>query len=305
MIQTGEGLGLTSDSRKITFPEIFSALAPMWFSRRLPRNKTPAAALDPNSAILSRMASAEFSVHIVKESLERDGFFAIQDTRAGERVLDMELQPDPWRTKAGVDLCRYVIFHEVSGRFISLPRLSNSFQSIRPVIQDVFETCYLAHSFPYGPRPGRIFSFMCGKSGSRYPIVVHLWARESHAEYWIGSHKVKIPVLEDKGEAKEPLHELARSALLEAGCKPRDVSFPNGGLYVTQHVALRALNICSVITDIRVAFERQKASMIANGFFPHHLLPKQKMRLPIELKHEVEQIVNESGSIGMNCTFFG
>ncbi|TQW01612.1 hypothetical protein IF2G_10876 [Cordyceps javanica] len=154
-----------------------------------------------------RMTSTDFSPESVKKSLDRDGFFDLQDCEAGQRLL-----------KCNILYLILLIF----------------LQRINPVVKGFV----FGHSMPYRMKPGRIFCFLPG--GERtdlteaeqpiYPLMVHIWAKRSRVKYWKDSHKHSLPVLEDKGEVKEPLHELARSSLVEAGCKPIEREFDSGTL---------------------------------------------------------------------------
>lgn len=91
----------------------------------------------------------------------------------------------------------------------------------------------LGHSLKYVAKPGHIFRFWGGGPNTRLLLVVQQWTTGSHVEFWIGSHKVELPVVKPNNQQRkvmDPLPESSRDALVEAGCDPRDLKFPKGAL---------------------------------------------------------------------------
>ncbi|KAI1439428.1 hypothetical protein F5Y02DRAFT_412233 [Annulohypoxylon stygium] len=164
------------------------------------------------------MASTVFSLDLVKESLVENGFFNLQDSAVGERILDMERRKFPFATAYGLDFCKYVLFH---------PR-------IRLILEASFQKCTLGHIMRYSKKPGRVFRFLPGGPNTNFALMVHQCAKGSQVKYYVGSYKYAPSPPNnrklDSNEPLEPLLEDSQSALVDTGCKPVEVGLKEGGL---------------------------------------------------------------------------
>ncbi|KAK8092140.1 uncharacterized protein PG998_015153 [Apiospora kogelbergensis] len=223
------------------------------------------------------MALNTFRLEAAKLALEEHGFFQLQDCEIGERIRTFQSRGFPYGTILALELLtEHVIFD---------PR-------VRDTLKAFSNDFVLAHSLRYTAKPKRFFRFWSGGPNTPLLIVAHQWAKGSRVEYWIGSHKVVLPVLathldHDQRKVKEPLLENTRNALVDAGCKPQPFYFPEGGL---------------IIADARVAFEHTEGYEFANVFFPRDLLPPIPMSIPYspEVADKVRSMKDKSGTIGIN-----
>lgn len=61
------------------------------------------------------MASTAFKLDVARRSLLEEGFFDLNDSTVGDRVLEMEMRGFPYLTEYGMDFCKQFAFDEVSG----------------------------------------------------------------------------------------------------------------------------------------------------------------------------------------------
>lgn len=61
------------------------------------------------------MASTALTVDMARTSLLEKGYFDLNDSTVGDRVLEMEKQGFPYLTEYGMDFCKQFAFDEVSG----------------------------------------------------------------------------------------------------------------------------------------------------------------------------------------------
>ncbi|KAI1249784.1 hypothetical protein MGN70_009398 [Eutypa lata] len=165
------------------------------------------------------MASGTSWLGTAKQSLDENGFFELQDFEVGERIKAFQSRGFPYGTVYALEFIETVIFD---------PRT-------RDVLKAYTDNFILGHHLRYTAKPGRFFRFWPGGPNTRPLFVVHQWAKGSRIDYWIGSHTVTLPILKprlDNQQRKvmEALPENTREALIEAGCKPREFHFPEGGL---------------------------------------------------------------------------
>ncbi|KAJ3562738.1 hypothetical protein NPX13_g8450 [Xylaria arbuscula] len=174
-----------------------------------------------------------------QQSLEKEGLYVLQDSEVGERIEVFASAGYPYGTIRALELLTEPVIFD--------PR-------IRDILRAHRDDFILGHSLRYTAKPGRYFRFWCGGPNTRLLFVVHQWAKGSKVDYWVGSHKVALPVLgprinSSQRKVMDPLPENIRTALVEAGCKPRTIEFVKGGL---------------IITDARIAFEHKKGYEFAN-----------------------------------------
>ena len=60
------------------------------------------------------MASTSFTLDIARRSLLEEGFFDLNDSTVGNRVLEMERRGFPYLTEYGMDFCKQFAFDDVS-----------------------------------------------------------------------------------------------------------------------------------------------------------------------------------------------
>lgn len=60
------------------------------------------------------MASSAFTLDVARRSLLEKGFFDLNDSTVGDRVLEMERRGFPYLTEYGMDFCKQFAFDEVS-----------------------------------------------------------------------------------------------------------------------------------------------------------------------------------------------
>ncbi|KAK8016054.1 hypothetical protein PG993_014243 [Apiospora rasikravindrae] len=239
------------------------------------------------------MASNTFQLEAAKLALEEHGFLQLQDSEIGEHIRTFQSRGFPYGTILALELLtEHVIFDPVSNDIILLMAHLTVFKRVRDILKTFSPDFVLAHSLRYTAKPQRFFRFSSGGPNTPLLIVAHQWAKGSRVDYWIGSHKVALPVLatdldRDQRKVKEPLLENTKNALVEAGCKPQPFYFPEGGL---------------IIADARVAFEHTEGYEFANVFFPRDLLPPIPMSIPYspEMADKVRSMKDKSGTIGIN-----
>jgi hypothetical protein len=61
------------------------------------------------------MAPTAFTLDAARRSLLEEGFFDLNDSTVGDRVLEMERRGFPYLTEYGMDFCKQFAFDEVSG----------------------------------------------------------------------------------------------------------------------------------------------------------------------------------------------
>ncbi|KJK78697.1 hypothetical protein H634G_06073 [Metarhizium anisopliae BRIP 53293] len=206
-----------------------------------------------------------------KQSLDESGFFELPDLEVGERISTFQSRNFPYGTVFALELLVEPVIFD--------PRT-------RDILNAYPEHFVLGHQVRYTAKPGRFFRFWAGAERTSRVFVVHQWAKGSRVDYWIGSHKVTLPVLRprlDNQQRKvmEPLLENTKESLIDAGCKPREFHFPEGGL---------------IITDARISFDRQAGYEFADVFFPHSLLPKLAMEVPYSPEMEKKTDVRTGAS---------
>ncbi|EFZ02026.1 hypothetical protein X797_010919 [Metarhizium robertsii] len=158
------------------------------------------------------MASTTFSLEVAEKALEENGFFDLEDPAMGEYVEQMERRSFPFVSEYGLDFCKERVLDD---------------ERITIIIETVLGRCALAHWLRYKAYPGHIVCFRAGgpKAGRR-SLLVQLWAKGSHVEYYRGSHLHDMP----KEEGARLLWEIEPSTLAEAGCVALSKEFPNGGV---------------------------------------------------------------------------
>ncbi|KAI1182634.1 hypothetical protein F5B17DRAFT_435417 [Nemania serpens] len=167
------------------------------------------------------MASQKSSwLETAQQSLEEKGLYELRDFEVGKRIKAFELAGYPYGTIRALELLTEPVIFD--------PR-------IRDILRAHPFHFVLGHSLRYTARPGRYFRFWCGGPNTRLLFVVHQWAKGSQVDYWIGSHKVALPILGPRMDGKQrkamdPLPENQKKALVEAGCKPQRIEFEEGGL---------------------------------------------------------------------------
>ncbi|KZL67538.1 hypothetical protein CT0861_00342 [Colletotrichum tofieldiae] len=168
------------------------------------------------------MEPTTFSIETAEDSLHKEGFVDLHDSTVGRHVSEIEQKGFQYLSPHGLDFCQQRVLEDVR---------------IRSILESLFEKCNLGHWLRYKELPGHIECFRKGgpEAGMRV-VLVQLWARGSQVEYYRGSHLCVLPTT--KGERS--LHEISPMALDEAGCKPKELKFPDGGL---------------VVLDARLAFE--------------------------------------------------
>ncbi|KAI3326671.1 hypothetical protein HD806DRAFT_532307 [Xylariaceae sp. AK1471] len=173
------------------------------------------------------MASIEFSVESVLQDLKEHGFYDLEDSAAGEHVLDMQLRKFPWHEPYGVDWMKYVVWN---------PRirlvLEKAFETVekhyieRPLEQPRF--CVLAHSWMYTAAPGHYYRFL---PHTKFAVGVFIWAKDSEVDYFSSSHTKDLRTLDppkDPEQPTEPLLEIPGDAVQELSRKRME--FPNGDM---------------------------------------------------------------------------
>lgn len=60
------------------------------------------------------MASTAFQLDVARRTLLEEGFFDLNDSTVGDRVLEMERRGFPYLTEYGMDFCKQFAFDEVS-----------------------------------------------------------------------------------------------------------------------------------------------------------------------------------------------
>ena len=98
---------------------------------------------------------------------------------------------------------------------------------IESVIRNSFHRyggCTLGHAMIHGSSPDHIICFR--KDRDRRSILVLVWPPGSQAKFWVGSHKLDLPV---KRGPEYHLH-FSREHLENAACVEEQIFFPDGGL---------------------------------------------------------------------------
>ncbi|KAL6406451.1 hypothetical protein AUP68_09245 [Ilyonectria robusta] len=166
------------------------------------------------------MASSTSWLETAKRSLDENGFFELPDSEVGERIGSFQSRDFPYGTIFALELLVEPVVFD--------PRT-------RDILNAYPGDFALGHHLRYTAKPGRFFRFWPGGPGTHRFFVLHQWAKGSRVDYWIGSHKVALPTLQprldnDQRKVMEPLLENTGESLVEAGCKPREFHFPEGGL---------------------------------------------------------------------------
>ncbi|CAG9950507.1 unnamed protein product [Clonostachys rosea f. rosea IK726] len=218
------------------------------------------------------MALTKATLETAQQFLHQNGFFELPDFEVGDHIAVFQSKGFPYGTIFALELLIETVIFD--------PR-------IREILHAYSDDFILGHHLRYTAKPGRFFRFWAGGPNTRRLFVVHQWAKGSRVDYWIGSHKVALPVLQPQQKNMEPLHENDRESLIEAGCKPQEFDFPEGGL---------------IITDARISFDRKAGYEFASVFFPRDLLPKLPMQLPYspEMERKVKNMKEKSGTLGVN-----
>ncbi|EED23191.1 hypothetical protein TSTA_066400 [Talaromyces stipitatus ATCC 10500] len=156
------------------------------------------------------MASTALTVDVARKSLLEKGYFDLNDSTVGDRVLEMEKQGFPYLTEYGMDFCKQFAFDE----------------RVRSLLENCLERCSLGHWLRYEEFPGHVECFRRGgpKAGLRV-LVVHLLAKGSRVEYYTFSHLHDL--VTTKG--RRSLYEIPKSELERVGSKPEVKDFPDGG----------------------------------------------------------------------------
>ncbi|KAJ5111751.1 hypothetical protein NUU61_001381 [Penicillium alfredii] len=220
------------------------------------------------------MASTTFTLDVAMRSLLEKGFFDLNDSTVGDRVLDMEKQGFPYLTEYGMDFCKQFAFDE----------------RIRSILEASLERCSLGHWLRYEDFPGHVECFRRGgpKAGCRV-LTVHLWAKGSRVEYYTLSHLHDL--MTTKG--RRSLYEIPQSELDRVGSRPEVKEFPDGGL---------------VILDARLGFQIEKGYAITFLFATDEVIANwAKMTLPysVGLEQKVKNLEILSANIGLNFKFEG
>ncbi|KAI1286557.1 hypothetical protein F5Y03DRAFT_402107 [Xylaria venustula] len=221
------------------------------------------------------MASTVLREKKIKECLERDGCYDLEDPVAGERFNDLEDRGRRFVTPYGIDFLKVIILN---------PR-------IRRVWREFYKRVTLGHSLIYSEKPKRIYSFSRGGPETFFIPAVHLCSKGSEVEYWVGSQNHRLPIIKNNEENQpvEPLLEYTESSLINANCKRRRFTFDNGAL---------------VLVDARIAFTLTKNDVLFSVFFPDDRIPPPLMILnkwSRELEVEVEDL--QSDEVGANFQF--
>ncbi|KAK5636816.1 hypothetical protein RRF57_012528 [Xylaria bambusicola] len=131
-----------------------------------------------------------------QQSLEKEGLYVLQDSEVGERIEVFASAGYPYGTIRALELLTEpVIFDPVSTVDANTCLPSNYLKRIRDILRAHRDDFILGHSLRYTAKPGRYFRFWCGGPNTRLLFVVHQWAKGSKVDYWVGSHKVALPVL--------------------------------------------------------------------------------------------------------------
>ncbi|CAG8005772.1 unnamed protein product [Penicillium olsonii] len=157
------------------------------------------------------MASTAFQLDVARRTLLEEGFFDLNDSTVGDRVLEMERRGFPYLTEYGMDFCKQFAFDE----------------RIRSILETSLERCSLGHWLRYEEFPGHVECFRRGglKAGHRV-LMVHLWAKGSRVEYYTLSHLHDLATT----KGRRSLYEISQSELDRMGSKPEVKDFPDGGL---------------------------------------------------------------------------
>ncbi|KAK8070315.1 hypothetical protein PG994_006931 [Apiospora phragmitis] len=201
------------------------------------------------------------------QSLQEDGFLALQDFEVGNRLEAFQSEGFPWRTLRGLESVEAVLFD---------PR-------IRDILKAQHAKFILGHRLRYSAKPGCHRRFWDG--GPSAFFVVHEWAKGSTVECWVGSHQVAIQ--HDSEATGAPVFEYAKEKLEATGCKSKTFHFPRGGL---------------LIADARVIWDMQAGYEIVNVFFTPELLPGLAMELPDSprLAEKLGNMMEKTGDLGIN-----
>ncbi|KAJ5556654.1 hypothetical protein N7513_001775 [Penicillium frequentans] len=218
------------------------------------------------------MASTAFTLDIARRSLLEEGFFDLNDSTVGNRVLEMERRGFPYLTEYGMDFCKQFAFDD----------------RIRSILECSLERCSLGHWLRYEEFPGHVECFRRGgpKAGRRV-LMVHLWAKGSRVEYYARSHLHDLATT----RGRRSLYEISQSELDHVGSRPEVKDFPDGGL---------------VILDARLGFQIEQGYAITFLFATDEVIANwAKMALPYSegLEHKVRDLEMLSAKIGLNFTF--
>ncbi|KAI9767330.1 MAG: hypothetical protein M1840_005739 [Geoglossum simile] len=216
-------------------------------------------------------SSSTLITQVVKETIEKDGFYYHLDPTIGNQVNVFAREGYPFLTEKGLD-------------FIKRHTLDD--KRVCEVLESVFVWSDLDLCQKYDRHPGCTFSFANYTKTRVWALMVQLWSTSSRAVFYKGSHLQSLEKIDTNGLLEIPHEYLHRDAI--------------------ECIKVEMKNRALVILDDQLGFTIVQGFTITFGFaVEEELNIYAKIRLPnlLDLKKRVASMTSKR--IGTNFKFLG